>query len=53
MYSYFEALVLLIWTIFVMFGSAIFHEADLARNFNKYGDAKAWLYEIKIAPEKQ
>jgi len=27
--------------------SAVAHEADMARNFKKTGDAKAWFFEIK------
>ncbi len=36
---------------FYTFG-AIQHEADLSRNFNKTGDAKAWFYEIKCENKK-
>lgn len=27
--------------------SAVAHEADMARNFNETGNAKAWFFEIK------
>lgn len=28
--------------------SAVCHERDMARNFQRYGDARGWFYEIRI-----
>lgn len=36
---------LLFITMYII--GAICHEADLARNFNKTGNAKAWFFTIK------
>jgi len=36
---------LLIVAIYIF--SAIMHEADLSRNYNETGDAKAWFFDIK------
>ena len=36
--------------VFLIIGfilGAITHEKDLARNFKKYNDAKAWVFPIK------
>ncbi len=40
--------------LFILFYTlgAIHHEADLSRNFNETGDAKAWFYEIKCENKK-
>ena len=40
-------LLFIIFVLLAYFVSAIVHEYDLARNFNKTGDAKAWFNEIK------
>jgi len=42
-----ETLLLIAYTLFVWILSSIAHEADLSRNFKKYGNAKAWFFEIK------
>ena len=35
------------WIIAAFFIGAVFHEADLSRQFNKHGDASAWFFDIK------
>ncbi len=34
------------FTVVIWFFGAVTHEVDLAKNFEKYGDAKAWFFEI-------
>jgi len=42
--KYFICIVLLAFTFFI---GAVSHEKDMARNFKKTGDAKAWFFDIK------
>lgn len=39
-------IVVIIFAIGVFVG-AIAHEADMANNFEEYGNAKAWFWDIK------
>ena len=47
MLKVFEVFLLIMIFFLVWFCGAYFHEADMSRNFEKYGDAKAWFYDIK------
>jgi len=40
-------IVFVLFTLFVFVFGGIAHEADLSRNFNECGDAKAWVFPIK------
>ena len=42
-----EFIIITLIIIAVCWLSAVAHEADMARNFNETGNAKAWFYEIK------
>lgn len=39
--------IILLICIFLMFIGAVSHEGDMARNFYKTGDAKAWFHKIR------
>ena len=39
--------VLTVFALLLILLGAAMHEADLANNFAKTGDAKAWFFEIK------
>jgi len=40
-------LIIVITGLFIFWLGGVSHEADMARNFKKSGDAKAWFWEIK------
>ena len=42
-----EFFVILLCALFIYLVGAISHERDLSRAFEKYGDAKCWVFEIK------
>ena len=42
-----EYLITILYGLICVFIGAVAHERDLARNFKRTGDAKAWFVDIK------